>query len=82
MASPIPQTAKSLRTSVAELYHSVRARSLEIVAPLEIEDYVIQTAEFMSRRAGISATRPGFSKRCCKSSNPDTKPTAKIFLLL
>ncbi len=33
---------------VAELYQSVRARTLEIVAPLEIEDYVIQTAEFMS----------------------------------
>ena len=28
--------------------NTVRARTLEIVAPLEIEDYVIQTAEFMS----------------------------------
>ena len=34
--------------SIADLYQSVRARTLEIVAPLEIEDYVIQTAEFMS----------------------------------
>src|SRR5437763_11724777 len=33
---------------IANLYNSVRARTLEIVAPLEIEDYVIQTAEFMS----------------------------------
>ena len=33
---------------IADLYQSVRARTLEIVAPLEIEDYVIQTAEFMS----------------------------------
>jgi len=33
---------------IAELYQSVRARTLQIVAPLEIEDYVIQTAEFMS----------------------------------
>jgi len=31
-----------------DLYQSVRARTMEIVAPLEIEDYVIQTAEFMS----------------------------------
>jgi ergothioneine biosynthesis protein EgtB len=31
-----------------ELYQSVRRRTMEIVAPLEIEDYVIQTAEFMS----------------------------------
>ena len=35
-------------SSIAHLYKSVRARTLEIVAPLEIEDYVIQTAEFMS----------------------------------
>jgi len=31
-----------------ELYQAVRARTLEIVDPLEIEDYVVQTAEFMS----------------------------------
>src|SRR5438045_8390927 len=48
MASPILQTAQSQHQSVADLYQSVRARTLEIVAPLEIEDYVIQTAEFMS----------------------------------
>src|SRR5436305_6438021 len=48
MASPIPQTAKSEKPSIADLYNSVRARTMEIVAPLEIEDYVIQTAEFMS----------------------------------
>src|SRR5256886_17412541 len=35
-------------TGMAQLYQQVRARTLEIVAPLEIEDYVIQTAEFMS----------------------------------
>ncbi len=34
--------------SIADLYSEVRARTLEIVAPLEIEDYVVQTAEFMS----------------------------------
>src|SRR5690349_136632 len=48
MAASI-QLAEDLRTkSIADLYLSVRARTLEIVAPLEIEDYVIQTAEFMS----------------------------------
>jgi ergothioneine biosynthesis protein EgtB len=31
-----------------ELYQSVRRRTMEIVAPLEVEDYVIQTADFMS----------------------------------
>src|SRR5438128_661277 len=34
--------------SMADLYKHVRSSTLEIVAPLEIEDYVIQTAEFMS----------------------------------
>jgi len=33
---------------IAELYNDVRARTMEIVAPLETEDYVVQTAEFMS----------------------------------
>ena len=45
MVSTIQQPAK---LSIAPLYQQVRARTLEIVAPLEIEDYVIQTAEFMS----------------------------------
>src|SRR5260221_7057157 len=48
MASPIPEPAKPKTQSIADLYQQVRARTLEIVAPLEIEDYVIQTAEFMS----------------------------------
>src|SRR6202521_905173 len=47
MASSI-QELKPQAPSIADLYQKVRARTLEIVAPLEIEDYVIQTAEFMS----------------------------------
>ena len=45
--SQIKPTSESLSIA-GSLYKSVRARTLEIVAPLEIEDYVIQTAEFMS----------------------------------
>src|SRR5256886_1148027 len=48
MTSVQLQPSKTRLPSVADLYKSVRARTLEIVAPLEIEDYVIQTAEFMS----------------------------------
>src|SRR6266705_2937498 len=48
MVSQIQQPAGSATQTIADLYESVRARTLEIVAPLEIEDYVIQTAEFMS----------------------------------
>jgi len=48
MASSIQQLTSSKAPSIADLYSKVRARTLEIVAPLEIEDYVVQTAEFMS----------------------------------
>ena len=48
MVSPIQLPAKSEVHMIADLYQHARARTLEIVAPLEIEDYVIQTAEFMS----------------------------------
>jgi ergothioneine biosynthesis protein EgtB len=34
--------------TIIQLFEQVRAYTMQIVAPLEIEDYVIQTAEFMS----------------------------------
>lgn len=40
---PINRAAAS-----SELFQQVRAQTMRIVAPLEIEDYVVQTAEFMS----------------------------------
>jgi ergothioneine biosynthesis protein EgtB len=47
--TPKIQTAAPIDCKlISDLYQQVRARTLEIVAPLEIEDYVIQTAEFMS----------------------------------
>src|SRR6185295_14432793 len=48
MASTIAEMLALNTRSIIELYTGVRARTMEIVAPLEIEDYVIQTAEFMS----------------------------------
>src|SRR5438552_220048 len=48
MSAELKIAAAKERELIADLYKSVRARTLEIVAPLEIEDYVIQTAEFMS----------------------------------
>jgi ergothioneine biosynthesis protein EgtB len=48
MVSTIQQSGDSKAHSTIELYKNVRARTMQIVAPLEIEDYVIQTAEFMS----------------------------------
>ena len=48
MSSSSQQLEQAATPSIADLYCHVRARTLEIVAPLEIEDYVVQTAEFMS----------------------------------
>jgi ergothioneine biosynthesis protein EgtB len=48
MASTIGEMVVSNRRSIIDLYTAVRARTMQIVAPLETEDYVIQTAEFMS----------------------------------
>ena len=46
MVSAIKESAG--KKALIELYQTVRRRTMEIVAPLEVEDYVIQTAEFMS----------------------------------
>jgi ergothioneine biosynthesis protein EgtB len=48
MVSTIQQSTASDSLAITDFYQSVRARTMQIVAPLEIEDYVIQTAEFMS----------------------------------
>src|SRR4029078_12663576 len=48
MASTIAEMLALNTRSIIELDTGVRARTMRIVAPLEIEDYVIQTAEFMS----------------------------------
>src|SRR2546421_9146831 len=48
MVSAIQQSAESEMRLIVDLYQNVRARTMQILAPLEIEDYVIQTAEFMS----------------------------------
>src|SRR3982750_1794828 len=46
MVSTLQELTQSY--SIVDLYRQVRDRTMQIVAPLEIEDYVIQTAEFMS----------------------------------
>lgn len=48
MVSTTKDLSKTDAGALSELYRAVRARTMRIVAPLEIEDYVIQTAEFMS----------------------------------
>src|SRR6266850_903607 len=48
MALAIRESSRQDTLSIIDLYKSVRARTMQIVSPLEIEDYVIQTADFMS----------------------------------
>jgi hypothetical protein len=48
MVSRIEEMPPTSARSISELFKNVRERTMLIVAPLEIEDYVIQTAEFMS----------------------------------
>ncbi|HKZ81885.1 MAG TPA: ergothioneine biosynthesis protein EgtB [Pyrinomonadaceae bacterium] len=48
MSATTSQLSTADSQGILELYKDVRARTLEIAAPLEIEDYVVQTAEFMS----------------------------------
>ena len=48
MVSTTEKLAPPETRAITELYRRTRARTMQMVAPLEIEDYVIQTAEFMS----------------------------------
>src|SRR5713226_8807650 len=48
MALSIWEFSRQDTLSIVDLYKQVRSRTMQIVAPLEIEDYVIQTADFMS----------------------------------
>jgi ergothioneine biosynthesis protein EgtB len=48
MVSPVIKSLASDVNLLTDLYRQVRQRTMQIVAPLELEDYVIQTAEFMS----------------------------------
>jgi ergothioneine biosynthesis protein EgtB len=48
MVSTERDVSRGKALSIIDLYKHVRATTMQIVAPLEIEDYVIQTADFMS----------------------------------
>ncbi|HSS20684.1 MAG TPA: ergothioneine biosynthesis protein EgtB [Pyrinomonadaceae bacterium] len=48
MPAVTPKSATNIQRALLALYPQVRSRTMQLVAPLETEDYVIQTAEFMS----------------------------------
>src|SRR5216110_176323 len=65
---------------LCELYGRVRARTMEIVAPLEIEDYVIQTAEFMSPPRWHIGHTSWFFETVLQAHKPGYKVYSEDFL--
>ena len=78
VAPTIIPTSRS--KSIGNLYESVRPRTLEIVAPLEIEDYVIQTAEFMSPPRWHIGHTSWFFETVLRKFQPGYKTYSKDFL--
>ncbi|HET6893626.1 MAG TPA: ergothioneine biosynthesis protein EgtB, partial [Pyrinomonadaceae bacterium] len=72
---------KALESSVlADLYQSVRARTMQIVSPLETEDYVIQTAEFMSPPRWHIGHTSWFFETLLQTYKPGYQPYSEDFL--
>ncbi|HSK62975.1 MAG TPA: ergothioneine biosynthesis protein EgtB [Pyrinomonadaceae bacterium] len=65
---------------ILDLYKRVRARTMEIVAPLEIEDYVIQTAEFMSPPRWHIGHTSWFFETVLQAHKPGYKVYSEDFL--
>jgi hypothetical protein len=65
---------------IIDLYKRVRARTMEIVAPLEIEDYVIQTAEFMSPPRWHIGHTSWFFETVLQAHKPGYKVYSEDFL--
>jgi ergothioneine biosynthesis protein EgtB len=66
--------------NIMDLYKRVRARTMEIVAPLEIEDYVIQTAEFMSPPRWHIGHTSWFFETVLQAHKPGYKVYSEDFL--
>ena len=80
MASTIAEMLALNTRSIIELYTGVRTRTMEIVAPLEIEDYVIQTAEFMSPPRWHIGHTSWFFETLLQTYKPGYQPYSKEFL--
>jgi ergothioneine biosynthesis protein EgtB len=74
------ESKRNVLGAVKDLYQSVRARTLEIVAPLEIEDYVIQTAEFMSPPRWHIGHTSWFFETVLQKFQPGYRPYREDFL--
>src|SRR5215467_2356164 len=80
MASTIREFSAPEIASIADLYKDVRARTMQIVAPLEIEDYVIQTADFMSPPRWHIGHTSWFFETVLQAYKPDYRVYSEDFL--
>ncbi|MEP6921838.1 MAG: ergothioneine biosynthesis protein EgtB [bacterium] len=80
MVSTIRPVAEPQTQSIIGLYQSVRSRTMQIVAPLEIEDYVIQTAEFMSPPRWHIGHTSWFFETLLQTYKPGYEPYSQQFL--
>src|SRR2546429_2907401 len=80
MVSIIQQAAESETRSIIDRYKKVRAQTMRIVAPLEIEVYVIQTAEFMSPPRWHIGHTSWFFETLLKTYQPGYKVYSEEYL--
>src|SRR5688500_9856274 len=80
MALRIEEMPSTTVRSTRELFKQVRARTMQIVAPLEIEDYVIQTAEFMSPPRWHIGHTSWFFETVLQAHKPGYKVYSEDFL--
>ena len=66
--------------TIIDQYKRVRARTMQIVAPLEIEDYVIQTADFMSPPRWHIGHTSWFFETVLQAHKPGYQVYSKDFL--
>jgi ergothioneine biosynthesis protein EgtB len=80
MASTLRDVSRQDTVSIVDLYQQVRSRTMQIVAPLEIEDYVIQTADFMSPPRWHIGHTSWFFETVLKANKPGYRVYSEDFL--
>ncbi|MEP6719686.1 MAG: ergothioneine biosynthesis protein EgtB, partial [bacterium] len=80
MVSTIRPVAPLQTGSLIGLFRQIRAQTMQIVAPLEIEDYVIQTAEFMSPPRWHIGHTSWFFETLLQTYKSGYQPYSKEFL--
>jgi hypothetical protein len=76
------QKIKTIEESqkMIELFKQVREQTMRIVAPLEIEDFVIQTAEYMSPPRWHIGHTSWFFETLLQTYQPGYQPYSEDFL--